>query len=274
MDGTPGSGHSTGAALWAACAVPVLGAALAVCGALLAEGVRESGAAQPEVLVGLAAAALGGAVVLGWGLAAGIAVLAVVSAHRRWGRLARLCRRFSPALLRRAAATVLGLQLVGLPAASAEQAVSPFWGGDDRTPVHASPYPPSGPGPAGPAPVDPPPAAPAPSDPPPATPGAPDISAPLPPPSAPPLSRRTVEGSVTVLRGDTLWSLAAAQLGPGATDAQIARCWPVWYELNRHVLRDGPHLLLPGQRLVVPAAGHAAVSPSSTSSQPIPGGPS
>jgi nucleoid-associated protein YgaU len=69
-----------------------------------------------------------------------------------------------------------------------------------------------------------------------------------------PPSQRTVDGAVTVVRGDTLWSLAAAHLGPDATAAQIARAWPAWFELNRDVLRDGPDRLLPGQRLLVPAS--------------------
>jgi nucleoid-associated protein YgaU len=59
---------------------------------------------------------------------------------------------------------------------------------------------------------------------------------------------------VVVTAGDTLWSLAAARLGPGASDAEVARAWPTWWEANREVIGDDPDLLLPGQRLVVPTA--------------------
>ncbi len=58
--------------------------------------------------------------------------------------------------------------------------------------------------------------------------------------------------TVVVLRGDTLWSLAAAHLGPGATDAEIARAWPRWFAANEAVIGPNPDLLLPGQILSVP----------------------
>jgi nucleoid-associated protein YgaU len=58
-----------------------------------------------------------------------------------------------------------------------------------------------------------------------------------------------------VRRGDTLWDIAAARLGPGATPAQIAAAWPRWYAVNRHVIGPDPAVIVPGQRLVPPAAG-------------------
>ncbi|MGJ7440307.1 LysM peptidoglycan-binding domain-containing protein [Aquipuribacter sp. MA13-6] len=58
---------------------------------------------------------------------------------------------------------------------------------------------------------------------------------------------------VVVRAGDTLWDLAAEHLGPGATDDEVARAWPSWWQANRAVVGDDPDLLLPGQRLVVPA---------------------
>ena len=57
-----------------------------------------------------------------------------------------------------------------------------------------------------------------------------------------------------VRRGDTLWDIAAARLGPGATPAQIAAAWPRWYAVNRHVIGPDPAVIVPGQRLVPPAA--------------------
>jgi len=57
---------------------------------------------------------------------------------------------------------------------------------------------------------------------------------------------------VVVQRGDTLWSIAARHLGPDASDAEIARAWPAWFEVNRGVVGDDPDLLRPGQVLRAP----------------------
>lgn len=62
---------------------------------------------------------------------------------------------------------------------------------------------------------------------------------------------------VVVHRGDTLWGIVAAQLGPGAGDAEVAAAWPRWYAANRTVIGDDPDLLLPGQVLVAPDAAVA-----------------
>lgn len=60
------------------------------------------------------------------------------------------------------------------------------------------------------------------------------------------------EQAVAVRRGDTLWSIAAAHLGPEATDAEIARAWPRWQEANVAAIGDDPHRLLPGTLLSPP----------------------
>jgi hypothetical protein len=270
MIGTPGSASTASAPLWSVLLVPALGAATAACGAALAGagGVRTGGGPDTGALIGLAAAVLGCAVVAAWILATALAVLAVLAGHHRWERLAGICGRCSPALLRRAAATALGLQLLAAPAAVAVDAPSPFWGAgasaqepapaaegttsapEETTPAPEAPGPAPAPG-AGPRPG--PDREPAPGG----------ESAPAPstdpdpcfPRTGPSVAERTVDGAVTVVRGDTLWSLAATHLGPEASDEQVARAWPRWYELNRPVLPDGPHRLLPGQRLVVPGAG-------------------
>ncbi|WP_405056225.1 LysM peptidoglycan-binding domain-containing protein [Kribbella sp. NBC_01505] len=57
---------------------------------------------------------------------------------------------------------------------------------------------------------------------------------------------------VTVQAGDTLWDLAAHELGPRATNEQIAVRWPQWYAANRQVIGADPNLILPGQVLRVP----------------------
>ncbi|MGW7683576.1 LysM peptidoglycan-binding domain-containing protein [Kribbella sp. NPDC054772] len=64
--------------------------------------------------------------------------------------------------------------------------------------------------------------------------------------------RPRVPVRVVVREGDSLWSIAARELGPGATDAAIAARWPAWYAANRHVIGDDPGLILPGQVLRIP----------------------
>ena len=61
--------------------------------------------------------------------------------------------------------------------------------------------------------------------------------------------------TVTVRRGDSLWSIAQRHLGAGATDAEIAHAWPEWYAANRAVIGDDPDLIHPGMRLVPPREG-------------------
>ncbi|GGG49988.1 hypothetical protein GCM10011374_10510 [Kocuria dechangensis] len=254
MTGRQRPASTATAALWPVLTVPLLGLGLTGCGAVLLR-LREPG---PATSLGLAAAGFGCAVVLLWCAASALALVAVLAPRRGRRRLGRLCGRLSPALLLRAASAVLGAQLLAAPAAVADGAASPFWSGPDG-PVAVGaqdPAVPAGP-PAGPprtgSPDDGWPGTPAavPGSVPDAVPGT--VAAPQPVPGRPPLARRTTDGALTVLRGDTLWALAAEQLGPRATDAQIARAWPAWYELNRHVLPQGPDHLLPGQRLAVPA---------------------
>ncbi len=69
-------------------------------------------------------------------------------------------------------------------------------------------------------------------------------------PVRPAAAREVAE--VVVRRGDTLWSIAARQLGPDASEAEIAAAWPRWFSANRHVVGSDPDLLLPGQVLRAP----------------------
>ena len=69
----------------------------------------------------------------------------------------------------------------------------------------------------------------------------------------------TAVGTVVVVAGDSLWSIAARHLPPDATDAQIAAAWPRWYEANAGVIGADPGVIQPGQSLVVPAS---AVEPA------------
>lgn len=66
--------------------------------------------------------------------------------------------------------------------------------------------------------------------------------------------RPTPFASVVVHRGDTLWSIAAAHLGPGATESEVAQAWPRWYAANRRVIGPNPDVLLPGQILTMPGS--------------------
>ncbi len=61
--------------------------------------------------------------------------------------------------------------------------------------------------------------------------------------------------TVTVRRGDSLWSIAQRHLGAIATDAEVARAWPEWYAANRAVIGDDPDLIHPGMQLVPPPEG-------------------
>jgi hypothetical protein len=60
------------------------------------------------------------------------------------------------------------------------------------------------------------------------------------------------DGRLVVRRGETLWSIAARSLGPGASEAQIAGEWPRWFMANRDVIGPDPDRLFPGQRLRPP----------------------
>ncbi|GEL95129.1 LysM peptidoglycan-binding domain-containing protein [Cellulomonas composti] len=62
----------------------------------------------------------------------------------------------------------------------------------------------------------------------------------------------SVRATVVVEAGDSLWTIVAAQLAPGADDADIATEWPRWYDANRAVIGTDPDLLLPGQVLQAP----------------------
>jgi hypothetical protein len=76
-----------------------------------------------------------------------------------------------------------------------------------------------------------------------------------------PHAETAVAETVTVQRGDTLWSIAAAHLarrlgspaGAGPGDAEVAAEWPRWYEANRSVIGPDPGVILPGQLLRPPA---------------------
>jgi hypothetical protein len=57
---------------------------------------------------------------------------------------------------------------------------------------------------------------------------------------------------VVIRQGDTLWQIAARQLGLGAGEAEVAAEWPRWYAANRSVIGDDPGLIIPGTVLHAP----------------------
>ncbi len=61
--------------------------------------------------------------------------------------------------------------------------------------------------------------------------------------------------TVTVVRGDSLWVIAARHLGPHATPQEIAKEWPRWYAANRTVIGSDPNLIHVGQVLTAPSPG-------------------
>ena len=68
---------------------------------------------------------------------------------------------------------------------------------------------------------------------------------------------------VVVRAGDSLWSIAARHLQPGATNPEIAAGWHALYALNRALLGPDPDRIEPGQVLDLPVTLSAAEGASS-----------
>lgn len=77
-------------------------------------------------------------------------------------------------------------------------------------------------------------------------------------PPAPAVGDRPAAGAeVRVAPGDTLWQLAADELGAGAGPEAVERRWREIYAANRDVVGADPDLIRPGQRLSLPATTDA-----------------
>ncbi|MET3808926.1 LysM peptidoglycan-binding domain-containing protein [Arthrobacter sp. UYEF3] len=250
----------------------LLGAFLALSGAQLAQRLNSSTARRQSLSfedhIGVAANTTGLIVVVWWALSFLIAIVAALLERSGSRRAAAAAGKFSPAFMRRLALAAVGLQLATAPLAHAVP--GPAGPGTPPPPAVAAAWVPTGGALGGslsstvPAPVTVP--APEPAYPmPDPTPGSPSLGpdphwTPAPPPVDPrtlaarPLRTQEPPGTaeVTVRAGDSLWSICAAELGPLASDVDIAVAWPRLYQANRDVIGGDPGLLLPGQVLRVP----------------------
>jgi LysM domain len=253
-----GTGHRFQAADAAMAAVILLlGLSLAVSGGSLAQRWRSSSTRLQvpsfEDQLGIVANTAGLILITWWAMSLAIALASALLDRSGRTGAAAVTAKFSPAFMRRLVVAAIGWQLVAAPMAAADTlprpepsprpAVSAGWAPTTAviegvvlprplrvlaTPDVTPPWTPRGPA---------------------VEPGA--------------LAARQLrmqqsprEGAeVTVRAGDSLWSLAAARLGPLASDVDIAREWPRLYQANREVIGESPHLLHPGQILRFPAGG-------------------
>lgn len=78
------------------------------------------------------------------------------------------------------------------------------------------------------------------------------VSSPVPPrPDRPRPDPVDPPGHV-VVAGDSLWTIAAARLPAGASNAAVDLAWRHWHAANRAVIGPDPDLIVPGQLLVPP----------------------
>ncbi len=222
-----------------------------------------------EDLLGMVANTSGLIVVAWWLLSLLIAFASAVLARAGNERAADITGRFSPAFMRRLALAAVGLQLLGAPLAqAAADPADPAWSPTSNPAVSMSMAPAdedvtapdsavrnqaSGPLAAAGKPK---------------TPRSGEGTDPRWKPNAPvvhpgPLAAQPVRSArqqpategrhVTVRAGESLWSIAARELGgTAASDVDVALEWPRWYQANRAVIGDNPDLLLPGQVLRPP----------------------
>jgi nucleoid-associated protein YgaU len=208
-------------------------------------------------VAGFAAAAAGLAIALWWILAMALAVVSVLLHKAGRAAAAAAAGAFAPAFMKRLAAAALGINL--LTGAGAAQAADPLPSANPgqsvsllQSPLNAAVHPQWGPTTdesgntsstaSGSSDAE----NPASAHWQPST-GLPSTNVFIRP------GRSDAAAQAVVVRaGDSLWSIAANQLGPQATDAEIAAHWPRWYERNRETIGSNPHLIIPGQVLEAP----------------------
>jgi hypothetical protein len=245
-----------------AATILVLALLLAVTGLVLVERWHSAAGRRQkpmfEDLLGVVATASGVGISAWWIATFLLAMAAALLQHSGRECYAKVTGKLSPAFMRRLAVAILGLNLAGISLANAAQAQfepagSPESGSTSSIGISAQWRPASGPSPNPPAvtsfasgssEIDPhwQPRAPA------AEPGLLGTG----PQRATGQPASPHRGEVVVKRGDSLWSIAARQLGPLASDVDIAHHWPKWYSANREVIGDDPALIVPGQVLRPP----------------------
>jgi nucleoid-associated protein YgaU len=168
-----------------------------------------------------AAVAAAGLLALGgWALLATVALLAARLPDTAGAQGRRAARRLLPAALH----GLLGLAAVGLlpPGAVADTPDPPIR--IDRIPIVAS----TSDMPA-------------------------EVGAATPRPPAFSAGERPRRSAVHVVApGDTLWSIAAADLPPASSDTAIDRRWRQWWQHNRAVVGPDPNMIHVGMRLTAP----------------------
>ncbi|WP_314191305.1 LysM domain-containing protein [uncultured Arthrobacter sp.] len=250
----------------AALAVVILGLGvfLAFTGAGVVDHWSRSAARQQALLfddlLGLLALAAGLTVIAWWLLSLALAFASALLERTGHNAAARAAGRFTPVFMRRLAMAAVGVQLLGAPIAHADalpaaalssgngSSLSAAWAPlpDKRPDLPAGHSKDSG-----------------------VSGGSAAIGSELQPqwkPRVPvvepglvtSLPARATAGPAAARRelpvraGDSLWTIAARELGPGASEVEIAARWPLWYQANRAVIGADPNVLLPGQLLSSP----------------------
>lgn len=210
-----------------------------------------------EDLLGVFAVAAGVGIVAWWVFSMMLAGTAAILGRCGWSRAADKAGKYCPAFMRRLAVAALSVQLLSAPLANAAvPPAGPAWVPTQEVAAQGGAAPEV--------------TIPAQWSPTATEPQITEVTAPAVRPewrpSAPVadpglLAARPVRaaqeapppGEVTVLAGETLWDIAAVQLGPTASDVDIALHWPRWYEANKTQIGENPHVLLPGQILKAPS---------------------
>lgn len=229
--------------------IPLCGAALLLAGGRIS--LDDDGTWRPLVmhtyseLLASSAALVGLAIVAWWLVCIVCAVVGAALERAGHTKLAAASFACSPAFMKRLATAVIGLNLLTAPVVA--NAATPVSGMDTVSQSAslqsgtASPYLRMAPASSGESQSVSPwwkPAAP------PASPGL--VAMPI-------IQTNEESRAVTVVAGDTLWDIAAKDLGKLATDTEIAAHWPKWYSANKEVIGPDPAVLLPGQVLLAPA---------------------
>lgn len=252
----------------------VCGGIVALAGRALAARSITQGMTSVEGFIGAAISVIGVVAVVWWVLTLLVAIASDLVLRRGPSTAARLAQRCTPAVMRRLAAALVGINLVAVPAVAhgahpdpssmertsasvplqVAQAHPPLMGNLRSLPAAApaskvaaspswSPVPVAGTSATGPAEER---AAVSPGWKPAPMPTAGGMLAPTP-------MRSDLDGvAVVVVPGDSLWSIVERHLGPLSTAADVAEAWPAWYDTNRTIIGEDPSLLLPGQVLRAP----------------------